>query len=57
MMTFVSKSKNPYGAQLRNIKRENINEQFISKSHVGTIYMFRNNTANITGEKVEFKHV
>lgn len=58
MMTFVSKSRNPYMKQTRNVNKESVKGQFISKSQAGTIYMFRNNTANnITGEKVEFKHV
>ena len=54
MMKFVSKSRNPYVAQQENIKKEG---QFVSKSQAGTIHMFRDNTANIVGKKVEFKHV
>lgn len=57
MMTFVSKSRNPYVAQSKNIKKESAKGQFVSKSKAGTIHMFRDNTANIVGKKVEFKHV
>lgn len=57
MMTFVSKSRNPYIVQPKNIKKENVKGEFISRSQAGTIHMFKDNTANIVGKKVEFKHV
>ena len=57
MMKFVSKSRNPYVTQQENIKKESVKGQFVSKSQAGTIHMFRDNTANIVGKKVEFKHV
>ena len=57
MMKFVSKSRNPYVAQQENIKKESVKGQFVSYAQAGTIHMFRDNTANIVGKKVEFKHV
>ena len=57
MMNFVSNNKNPYAPHSKDEKEEKRKEQFISNSKAGTIHMFRNNTANITGRKVTFKHV
>lgn len=57
MTKFVSNSRNPYAAQIKNEKKESTKGAFVSKSTAGTIHMFRNNTANTTGRKVTFKHV
>lgn len=57
MTKFISNRKNPYAAKSDNVKAETPKGKFISKSNTGTIQMFRNNTTNITGRKVSFKHV
>lgn len=57
MIKFVSKSKNMYPINTNNSKVESRKEEFTSKFNIGTIQMFRDNTANITGRKVSFKHV
>ena len=57
MARFVSKSNNSYALYSKSEKKEHVKGQFVSKSKAGTIRMFRDNTANITGRKVSFKHV
>lgn len=57
MIKFVSKCKNPYGMLLDGEKTEDMKGQFIPKSKAKSTYMLKNNTANIQGRKVTFKHV
>lgn len=57
MTKFISNVKNPYAPKSDDVKAENLKEKFISKSNVGIIQMFKDNTTNITGRKVAFKHV
>lgn len=57
MIKFVSKGKNPYAVKSDSIKKDNSKGMFISQSSARSIQAFRNNTANITGRKVSFKHV
>ena len=52
---FVSTGKNPY--VLKHVSVETKPGEFISSSKMGKTQMFRNNTMNITGRKVTFKHV
>lgn len=56
VIKFISNTKNPYGFQLQENK---VSEKvgFVSKSNAGTVRTFKNNTANVTGRKVTFKHV
>ena len=57
MEKFISNTKNPYEKLINNEKETIVKGQFISKSKAGTIQIIRNNTANITGRKITFKHV
>lgn len=57
MVKFTSNTKNPYAAQTKMEKKEGTKGQFVPKSKAETSYVFRNNTASITGRKVVFKHV
>lgn len=56
-MNFISNTKNPYEKILHMEKKEDLTGKFISKSKVGTIHMFKNNTANTSGVNVKFKKV
>lgn len=57
MTKFISNGKNPYATKSDSVKEESTKGKFVSKSNTGTILMFKNNTTNITGRKVSFKHV
>ena len=57
MAKFISNTKNPYMRDVKNEMKTSAKGQFISKSNPETVQMFRNNTTNITGRKVTFKHV
>lgn len=57
MIKFVSNVNNPYAIKSGSIIKDNSKEVFISKSRAQNIQIFRDNTANITGRKVLFKHV
>lgn len=57
MAKFISNTKNPYVINPKIEKKPSVKGEFISKSNPETIHMFRNNTTNITGRKVTFKHV
>ena len=57
MTKFISNVKNPYAPKSDCVKAEKSKGKFISKSNAGTIQMFKDNTTNITGRKVAFKHV
>lgn len=57
MTKFISNGKNPYALEEKDDNKENVKGRFVSKSKTGTIPMFRNNTAHLTGRKVTFKNV
>jgi len=57
MAKFISNTKNPYVIHPKIEKKPSVKGQFISKSNPETVHVFRNNTTNITGRKVTFKHV
>ena len=53
---FISNTKNPYAFQAKE-SNTSANVGFVSKSNAGTVRIFKNNTASVTGRKVTFKHV
>lgn len=55
MKKFISKTKNPYMSCQK--KENNSKVRFTAVSEAKNVQCFRNNTANITGRKITFKHV
>lgn len=54
-MKFVSAGKNPYVLKSGNLEIKP--GEFVPRSKAGSVQMIKNNTMNITGRKVTFKHV
>lgn len=56
-MKFISNKKNPYESRYINEEKELQKGEFVSKKSAKTMTPYRDNTSNLCGRKVTFKHV